>query len=84
MVQENCYLKKEIRRWRKEGIYLMKQCKLMTVWKYVSLSERFLKKISETCNKSETELWRDDSLSIFKNKSGTQLEKKIRLPRLLK
>ena len=32
-------------------------------------------KISKTCNKIEMGLSRDDSLSFFKNKSDTQLEK---------
>ena len=34
-----------------------------------------LEKISEICNKSNIELYRDDGLSIFRNRSGTQLEK---------
>ena len=34
-----------------------------------------LEKISEICNKSNIGLYRDDGLSIFRNKSGTQLEK---------
>ena len=34
-----------------------------------------LEKISENCNKSNIGLYRDDGLSIFKNKSRTQLEK---------
>ena len=34
-----------------------------------------LENISENCNKSNIGLYRDDCLSIFKNKSGTQLEK---------
>ena len=44
-----------------------------------------LKKPSESCNKSETGLYRDDGLSIFRNKNGTQLEKiKNKLDRLFK
>ena len=44
-----------------------------------------LGKISEICNKSNTELYRDHGLSIFRNKSGTQLEKmKKKLQRLFK
>ena len=44
-----------------------------------------LKKASESCNKSETGLYRDDGLSIFRNKNGTQLEKiKNKLDRLFK
>ena len=44
-----------------------------------------LEKISEICNKSNIGLYRDDGLSIFKNKSGTQLEKmKKKLQRLFK
>ena len=31
-----------------------------------------LEKISEICNKSNIGLCRDDALSIFRNKSGTQ------------
>ena len=44
-----------------------------------------LEKISEICNKSNIGLYRDDGLSIFRNKSGTQLEKmKKKLQRLFK
>ena len=44
-----------------------------------------LEKNSEICNKSNIGLYRDDSLSIFRNKSGTQLEKmKTKLKRLFK
>ena len=44
-----------------------------------------LEKISEVCNKSNIGLYRDDGLSIFRNKSGTQLEKmKKKLQRLFK
>ena len=44
-----------------------------------------LEKISEICNKSNRELYRDDGLSIFRNKSGPQLEKmKKKLQRLFK
>ena len=44
-----------------------------------------LEKISEICNKSNVGLYRDDGLSIFGNKSGTQLEKmKKKLQRLFK
>ena len=44
-----------------------------------------LEKISEICNKSNIGLCRDDGLSIFRNKSGTQLEKmKKKLQRLFK
>ena len=44
-----------------------------------------LEKISEICNKSNIGLYRDDDLSIFRNKSGTQLEKiKKKLQRLFK
>ena len=39
-------------------------------------SNRFIdKKISEICNKSEIGLYREDGLLIFRDKSGTQLEK---------
>ena len=42
-------------------------------------------KISKICNKSNIGLYRDDGLSIFRNKSGTQLEKmKKKLQRLFK
>ena len=42
-------------------------------------------KISEICNKSNIGLYRNDGLSSFRNKSGTQLEKmKKKLPRLFK
>ena len=34
-----------------------------------------LEKISGICNKSNIGLYRDDGLSIFRNKSGTQLKK---------
>ena len=44
-----------------------------------------LEKISEICNKSNIGLYRDDGLSIFRNKSGTQLEKmKKKLQRFFK
>ena len=44
-----------------------------------------LEKICEICNKSNIGLYRDDGLSIFRNKSGTQLEKmKKKLQRLFK
>ena len=44
-----------------------------------------LEEISEICNKSNIGLHRDDGLSIFRNKSGTQLEKmKKKLQRLFK
>ena len=44
-----------------------------------------LEKISEICNKSNIGLYRNDGLSIFRNKSGTQLEKmKKKLQRLFK
>ena len=34
-----------------------------------------LEKISEICNKGDIELYRDDGLAVFRNKSGTHLEK---------
>ena len=37
-----------------------------------------LEKISEICNKCDIGLYRDDSLAVFRNKSGTHLEKKKR------
>ena len=44
-----------------------------------------LEKISEICNESNIGLCRDDSLSLSRNKSGTQLEKiKKKLQRLFK
>ena len=44
-----------------------------------------LKKISEICNKSNIKLYRDDGLSIFRNKSGIKLDKtKKKLQRLFK
>ena len=44
-----------------------------------------LEKIGEICNKSKIGLYRDDGLSIFRNKSGTQLKKmKKKLQRLFK
>ena len=44
-----------------------------------------LEKICEICNKSNIGLYRDDGLSVFRNKSGTQLEKmKKKLQRLFK
>ena len=44
-----------------------------------------LEKISEICNEGHIGLYRDDGLVIFRNKSGTQLEKiKTKLQRLFK
>ena len=44
-----------------------------------------LETISEICNKGDTGLYRDDGLVVFRNKSGTHLEKiKKKLQRLLK
>ena len=44
-----------------------------------------LEKISEICNEGDIGLYRDDGLAIFRNKSGTQLEKiKKKLQRLFK
>ena len=44
-----------------------------------------LEKISEICNISEIGLYKDNTLSIFKNKSATQVEKiKKKLQRLFK
>ena len=44
-----------------------------------------LEKISEICNKNNLVLYRDDGLSIFRNRGGTQLEKiKKKLQRLFK
>ena len=44
-----------------------------------------LGKFSEICNKSNIRLYRDDGLSIFRNKSDTKLEKmKKKLQRLFK
>ena len=44
-----------------------------------------IEKIGEICNKSNIGLYRDDGLSIFRNKSGTQLKKmKKKLQRLFK
>ena len=44
-----------------------------------------LKKFSEICTKTEVGLYRDGSLSIFRNESDTQLEKiKKKLQRLFK
>ena len=49
------------------------------------VSTFLLEKISEICNKSNIGLYRDDGLSIFRNKSDTQLEKmKKKLQRLFK
>ena len=49
------------------------------------VSNFLLEKISEICNKSNIGLYKDDGLSIFRNKSGTQLEKiKKKLQRLFK
>ena len=42
-------------------------------------------KISDICNEGDIGLYRDDGLAIFRNKSGTELEKIIKkLQRLLK
>ena len=44
-----------------------------------------LEKISEICNESNIGLYRDDGLSMFRNRSGTKLEKiKKKLQRLFK
>ena len=44
-----------------------------------------LEKISEICNKCDIGLYRDDGLAVFRNKSGTHLEKiKKELQRLFK
>ena len=44
-----------------------------------------LEKLGEICNKSNIGLYRNEGLSIFRNKSGTQLEKmKKKLQRLFK
>ena len=44
-----------------------------------------LEKISEICNEGDIGLYRDDGLAVFRNKSGTQLEKiKKKLQRLFK
>ena len=44
-----------------------------------------LEKISEICNEGDIGLYRDDSLAIFRNKSGTQLETiKKKLQRIFK
>ena len=60
-----------------EGYDIAEVCKL--VWTF------WLEKISEIWDKCEIGLYRDDSLSILRNKSGTQLEKiKNKLQRLLK
>ena len=57
----------------------MQQWVPMIVLKFANLL------ISEICNKSNIGLYRDDGLSIFRNKSGTQLEKmKKKLQRLFK
>ena len=53
------------------------------VWE--SVGTILLEKINEICNKINIGLDRDDVLSIFRNKSGTQLEKtKKKLKRLFK
>ena len=44
-----------------------------------------LEKNSEICNKGDTGLYRDNGLAVFRNKSGTHLEKiKKKLQRLFK
>ena len=44
-----------------------------------------LEKISDICNKSNIGLYRDDGLSTFRNKSGTQLKKiKKKIERLFR
>ena len=58
-------------------------CDGAEVWK--SVGTILLEKINEICNKINIGLDRDDVLSIFRNKSGTQLEKtKKNLKRLFK
>ena len=53
------------------------------VWELVGTF--LLEKIIEICNKSNIGLYRDDGLSIFRNKNDTQLEKiKKKLQRLFK
>ena len=52
-------------------------CKLVSTF--------LLEKISEICNEGDIGLYRDDGLAVFRNKSGTQLEKiKKKLQRLFK
>ena len=43
--------------------------------KYANLLVFLLEKICEICNESDIGLYSDDSLAIFRNKSGTKLEK---------
>ena len=53
------------------------------VWEFVGTF--LLEKLGEICNKSNIGLYRNECLSIFRNKSGTQLEKmKKKLQRLFK
>ena len=53
------------------------------VWELVGIF--LLEKTIEICNKSNIGLYRDDGLSIFRNKNDTQLEKiKKKLQRLFK
>ena len=42
-----------------------------------------LEKISEICNKCDIGLYRDDGLAVFRNKSGTHLEKKKGITKII-
>ena len=42
-----------------------------------------LEKISEICNKCDIGLYRDDGLAVFRNKSGTQLEKTKQIAKII-
>ena len=42
-----------------------------------------LEKISKTCNKCDIGLYRDDGLAVFRNKSGTQLEKTKQIAKII-
>ena len=53
----------------------MRPCWYFFIWKI----------FNEICNEGDVGLYRDDGLAIFRNKSGTQLEKiKKKLQRLFK
>ena len=57
----------------------------MTVGACELVGTFLLEKISEICNEGDIELYRDDGLAVFRNKSGTQLGKiKKKLQRLSK
>ena len=82
-IRENCYyLTEETHGWKRvRGSIWSSNGSL---WSKL-VGTFLLEKISEICNEGDIGLYRDDGLAIFRNKSGTQLEKiKKKLQRLFK